>query len=144
MFLKTNRFRSGYTSQGEQRAKDLFLAVFSGEENYPDPHPQTGRQLPVLYAVVRTVELRSWGHWMMGSLRLAGAPVTVSGAYGGDGLPMDLSKLSEAQKALLTPVPFDLAITFWSGGGHNCAGEEAEAMRGWARANLKQLTRTRP
>lgn len=144
MLLKTNRFRSGYTSQGEQRAKDLFLAVFSGEENYPDPHPQTGRQLPALYAAVRKVELRSWGHWMMGSLRLAGADLTVSGSYGGDGLPRDLLTLSEAQRALLTPVPFDLAITFWSGGGWNSAGKEAEAMREWARANLKQLTRTRP
>ena len=144
MFLQDNQFRGWYTRSGVQKARGLFLAVFSGEENYPDPHPETGRPLPTLYATVRTVEVSQLGHWMMGYLRLAGARVTVSGSYGGDGLPLDVEKLSEAQRALLVEVPFGLAIKFWSGGGWNSAGKEAPAMREWAVTELKKLRRTRP
>ena len=93
MFLQDNHFQGWYARSGEQKAKGRFLAVFSGTETYPEPHPETGRQLPILYAVVRSVTLIQCGHWMMGYLRLAGARVTVSGAYGGDGLPMDVDKL---------------------------------------------------
>ncbi len=143
MFLQDNHFSGWYTNNG-QRAKGRFLAVFSGEENYQDRHPVSRLQLPVLYAVVRSATLSQCGHWMMGSINLANLPVTVSGSYGGDGLPMDLAKLSEAQRRLLTRVPFDLAVEFWSGGGWNSAGKEAPAMREWALANLKQLRRTRP
>lgn len=144
MFLQDNQFRGWYTRSGVQKARGLFLAVFSGEENYPDPHPETGRPLPTLYAAVRTVEVSQLGHWMMGYLRLAGARVTVSGAYGEDGLPMDIDKLSEAQKGLLVEVPFPIAVEFWSGGGWNSAGKEAPAMRKWAQEHIRQLRRTRP
>jgi len=143
MFLKTNKFQGGYVKDAP-RAKDAFLAVFSGTETYPEPHPETGRQLPILYAVVRSVTLSQCGHWMMGSLQLAGEAVTVSGAYGSDGLPGDLDKLSEAQRRLLVEVPFDLAVEFWSGWGWNSAGKEAPAMRKWAQEHIRQLRRTRP
>ena len=144
MFLQDNHFQGWSARSGEQKAKGRFLAVFSGTETYPEPHPETGRQLPILYAVVRSVTLSQCGHWMMGSLQLAGEAVTVSGAYGSDGLPGDLDKLSEAQQRLLVEVPFDLAVEFWSGGGWNSAGKEAPAMRKWAQEHIRQLRRTRP
>jgi hypothetical protein len=143
MFLKSPDFRGGYTRHGQQYAHGRFLVVFSGTENYPEPHPETGRVLPMLYAAVRTVRLTQCGHWMMGSLRLGKDSVSVSGAYGGDGLPMDMDQLSEEQRALLSPVPFGLAVEFWSGGGWNSAGSEAQAMREWATAELKRLRRRR-
>ena len=55
---------------------------------------------PKLYACVRHVSLRQLGHWMMGSARIAGQSVTVSGAYGGDkGLPRDYESLTPAARA---------------------------------------------
>lgn len=85
-----------------------------------------------LYACVRHVSLRQCGHFMMGSARIAGQVVTVSGAYGSDGLPMDYEKLTQSAQQKLVEVPTDLAEKFWQGGGHNSAGEEAPAMREWA------------
>lgn len=86
----------------------------------------------VLYACVRHVSLRQFGHFMMGTARIAGQSVTVSGSYGSDGLPMDYEKLTPLARAKLVRVPDELTEQFWAGGGHNCAGEEAPAIRQWA------------
>jgi hypothetical protein len=43
------------------------------------------------YAVVRRVALSQCGHFMMGTANLCGRWVSVSGAYGSDGLPMSLA-----------------------------------------------------
>ena len=130
MFI--NQPRTWYSKDGDLLScTALYLVLFSDADNN-------------ISAAVRQATLKPFGPWMAGQVRLAGAPVTVSGAYGGDGLPRDLLTLSEAQRALLTPIPPDLAITFWQGGGWNSAGREAPAMREWALANIEQLRRTRP
>lgn len=83
---------------------------------------------PQLYAVIRRVALRQLGHWMMGSANIGGHWHTISGAYGNDGLPMDVEVLPRDA----IPLPDDLATAFWEGGGHNCAGREWPALREWA------------
>lgn len=136
MFI--NRTIGGYTRDGEQFARGRFLCVFHSnqfkraEETGRDwrEHPKELRRK--LYATVRYCHLKQFGHWMMGTVSIGGSRVTVSGAYGGDGLPMDLEKLPETARSRLVEVPADLAEKFWNGGGHNSAGTEADAMRTWA------------
>ena len=78
------------------------------------------------------------GHWMIGSVRIKGQSVTVSGSYGNDGSPMDYENLLTSARAELVELPTELANTFWAGGGHNSAGNEADAMREWALATFKK------
>lgn len=91
-----------------------------------------------LYACVRHVSLRQFGHFMMGTARIAGQPLTLSGSYGNDGLPCDYEKLSVAGREKLIEVPVELAEQFWQGGGHNSAGSEGPAMRAWASETFKK------
>jgi hypothetical protein len=83
------------------------------------------------FAVVRKVALRQLGHWMMGKVRLHGKGpwATVSGSYGSDGLPMTVDALPKDAK----PLPRDLYDAWNKGGGWNGAGNEATAMRQWAK-----------
>lgn len=80
------------------------------------------------YAIVRKVALRQLGHFMMGRAKIGKAWVTVSGAYGNDGLPMDVETLPADAKRL----PPELYDAWNNGGGWNSAGSEATAMRAWA------------
>lgn len=90
-----------------------------------------------LYACVRHVSLRQLGHFMMGSARIAGQSITVSGAYGADGLTSDYESLTKAAQTKLTEVPKEVAAQFWKGGGWNNAGPEAPIMRKWALETFK-------
>ena len=90
-----------------------------------------------LYACLRHVSLRQLGHFMMGTARIAGQSVTVSGAYGADGLPRDYEELTEAGRAKLTEVPVDVAAAYWAGDGWNGAGKEAPVLRAWALRALR-------
>lgn len=101
--------------------------VHSGEYVIP---AVDGRKL---YAVVRYCSLRQMGHWMMGTIRIAGQPITISGSYGGDGLPRDYEDLSLKARSKVIEVPKDIEDAFWAGGGHNCAGSEATVIRQWAK-----------
>lgn len=92
----------------------------------------------VLYACVRHVSLRQFGHFMIGTARIAGQSVTVSGSYGSDGMPMDYEKLTPQARTKLVRVPDELTEQFWNGGGHNSAGKEAPAMRQWALETFKK------
>ena len=144
MFLSMNRSQCGYTRDGSQKSGGMFLMVFSrGHE---------------LRAAVRPVRLRQCGHWMMGDATLAKQRVTVSGAYGDDGLPMDPDKLSrrydeslpyphyattgvdiDAFWNSLIPIPSELTEVFWKGDGWNSSGSEGSAMRAWGRENMRSL-----
>ena len=91
-------------------------------------------------AIVRTIHLKQFGGFMMGVLRAAGHEVVVSGSYGADG---NVLNVPPAIYALGVPVPESLLIAKYLGGGWNCAGTEAPAMKKWARSHMKELRRTR-
>lgn len=118
----------GYDSSGEQvtrRARFLILVQREGDSGGGE-----------IRALVRSVALRQCGHWMMGRARAFGHSITISGAYGGDGLPRDVP---DAVFQRATPLPADLRDAWNKGGGWNGAGSEAPAMRQWALDNIETL-----
>lgn len=127
MFI--SKSHGGYYRGTEQHSgRGRYLALWSGDAK----DPQTGK--PRLYATVRSCALHQLGHWMMGTIRVAGQSVTVSGPCGSDGLPMDLSKLTPTAQAKLIEVPADVAAVYWADNGHNDIGQPAEdVLRQWAR-----------
>jgi hypothetical protein len=78
---------------------------------------------------------------MIGSVQVGPARLTLSGCYGGDGLPYHDTKkvVDDTLWSRLHVVPQELQIAFWEGGGHNEAGTEAGAFIQWARENLAAL-----
>lgn len=149
MFLTSRR--NGYDRSGQQVASGLFFLMFS--------NPDKGDR--ELRACVRFVAMEQLGHFMMGSVRIAGCSISLSGAYGSDGLPLNLDRhfigLNEAgqaqyrdftqeQKAAiwkqLTPLPTDLAETYWKSEGHNDAGSAGGNIRKWAKEKIATLQKT--
>jgi len=94
-----------------------------------------GGKLPVR-AIVRKVALKQWGPWMMGTARVAGKSLTVSGAYGEDGLIMSVPP---EVYALGVELPQELYDKWANGGDWNSAGSEAPAMREWAIKHFAEL-----
>lgn len=80
-------------------------------------------------AFVRKVALQQCGHWMMGRVNIGGKWYTVSGAYGDDGLTMNLPYDTYMRGVVL---PQELYNAWAQGGGHNSCGSEAPLMREWA------------
>jgi len=130
MFLKG---KSGYTRDGTQWGKGTFLMIFS-QDRYKHPDAD-GRELR---ACVRTVRLEQCGQFMMGRVMVGLNKITLSGCYGGDGLPKDPDKYPGLWDRLV-PLPLDLIKAFWEGGGHNSSGNEGPAVQAWAIANEKLL-----
>jgi hypothetical protein len=130
MFLSTRY--SGINRDGEQSAGGPFLLIFNQE---------SGGELR---AIVRYARMRQCGHWMMGSVKVGDQKVCLSGDYGGDGLPISNQEQTAALWDRLHPLPPTLAALFWKGGGHNCAGREAQSIRAWARLHAEALKELRP
>jgi len=84
-------------------------------------------------AIVRKVALHQLGHWMMGFARVKNNSITISGAYGSDGLPISVTK---EVFEMGTPIPKELYDLWNDGGGWNSCGSEATTMRKWALENL--------
>jgi len=85
-------------------------------------------------AIVRKVALRQCGHFMMGVARIKNTPITISGAYGNDGLSVSVSKEIFEMGVQVPKELYDL----WSkGGGWNSSGTEAMAIRSWAQKVFK-------
>lgn len=130
----------GYVG-GDQYATGDFLIVF--EQPFASIHDRPLR--PELRALVRRVRLSQTGHFMMGSAQIAGKhTVTLSGAYGSDGLPSDLKDDQGHLWDRLHPIPQDLQDAFWEGGGHNTSGKEGPVLRRWALDHLDELRHLRP
>jgi hypothetical protein len=83
--------------------------------------------------------MSQFGHWMMSSDRYAGHRITLSGAYGADGLTRDCPDREMWDQ--LTPITPELYDAWNNGGGWNSAGSEAPMMRRWALENLANLRR---
>jgi hypothetical protein len=119
MFIKTDYSHCDRT--GQQLAGGLFLWVMTNHEH---------RELrPGLRALVRHVRMSQCGHFMMGTVRVAGESFIVSGTYGSDGLP---DNVPEDIWLLGHPLPPELEEAFWN-------GSEGPAMRKWALQNLEKL-----
>jgi hypothetical protein len=86
--------------------------------------------------LVKHVQLHQCGHWMMGDMTVHGEKISLSGAYGSDGLPTEV-KRETWEKAL--PLPLHLIEALKTGGGHNGVGTEGMAIREWANENLSLL-----
>lgn len=128
MYLKPTQTYYRGTEQCASRAP--FLILFSTHaDRYPNGTPK-------LYAAVRSVALQQCGHWMMGTARIAGVSIPISGACGADGLPRDYDELGDAVRAKLTPVPEDVAAVYWADDGHNTIGRSAPTVRSWALATF--------
>lgn len=94
-----------------------------------------------LWAIVRKASLRQCGHWMMGSIRVGGKSITVSGAVGSDGLPSNYQDCPEAYRHLLVEVPADIAKVYWADHGHNDVGSAAgRTLQKWALETFKGRT----
>jgi hypothetical protein len=122
----TNRVENGLTENPPVYCLK-YCPVHSGE--WKSMPAELNRKL---YACVRHVSLRQLGHFMMGTARIAGQSVTLSGSYGSDGLPRDYESLTPAARAKLVEVPPEIAEVYWKGDGWNSAGNEAPTMRQWA------------
>ena len=87
-------------------------------------------------AIVRHVAMSQLGHFMMGYARVKGNRLTLSGAYGADGLP---DSVPDAVYESGLELPADLREQWNKGGGWNGTGSEAENMRKWALEHLADL-----
>jgi hypothetical protein len=127
MYIEQTR---SYYDHGEQRAaRALFLLLIQ-------PPGGKGCDSPIK-AIVRNVALHQTGNFMMGRARAYGHSITVSGSYGGDGLPCSVPQAVYDRASVVLP---DYLYQAWNKGeGWNSAGSEAPAMRAWARANLAEL-----
>lgn len=129
MYIKQTAAYYRGTEQCARRGLFLLLIQPAGIEGTKKP----------IKALVRKVALRQCGHWMMGTARVYGHSLTVSGAYGADGLVMEAP--DEVYNRAPVELPSDLAEQWNNGGGWNSAGSEGPAIRQWARENLKALQR---
>ena len=130
MFIDVKR--SGYTRAGEQFAHGRFLVLCQrkGWEFRNDE----------IRAFVVYARMSQCGNFMMSKASKGGELIVLSGAYGSDGLPKDVSP---AIYDAATPVPAELVAAWNKGGGWNGAGSEADAMRAWAIATFPASPRRR-
>lgn len=137
MFFKSQR--RWCTADGQQRASGMFLALFSDLKSSYEDDPGVWK----VWGAARHVRMHQMGHFMMGDMKLYGGEtlLVLSGTYGSDGLTNSFEpyKGEPIDPDDLVLLPLDLARRFWSGGGHNEAGDEASFVYSWAQDNEKAL-----
>lgn len=131
MYLFPKEGRAWHATDGTQHAgRGWFLIMTQSDRaNY--------RELGIR-CFVRKVALEQVGHWMMGTARIYGHSVTISGAYGNDGLTKNVS-----HELFLEGYPLpDPLYKAWATdtAGWNSAGSEGPSIREWAVAHLHYLT----
>jgi hypothetical protein len=86
--------------------------------------------------IVRMVAMQQLGQFMMGIARIKNFSITLSGSYGGDGLPV--YKVPQEVYNEGKDIPEWLYKLWEKGGGHNSCGSETEEMRKWAKENFQK------
>ena len=124
----TNDHQTYYVGSEQHTSRGLFLMLLQ-EKGKPLTQDN-------LRAIVRKVALSQLGHFMMGYARIGGRSFVVSGAYGSDGLPMDVDSDTYNRGV---PVPPELYTLWAHGGGWNSAGGETDTFRRWAKKNIDVL-----
>jgi len=127
MFI--DNVKTYYTKDGEQRTTSgQFLCLLSCDDLPIGPDNFRG--------IIVATKLSQFGHWMMGSCKIEGHKLTLSGTYGEDGLtmtvPHDIFELG-------TPLPPELFEAWSKGRGWNDAGSEGLSIRQWAIDNMKVI-----
>lgn len=129
-----------YYSGSEQRASRgdfLMIATFDTDVDYQEICEECGEHHKVLFACVRKVAMGQFGHFMMGTARVGGQSLTVSGPIGHDGLPMapwNTRNLSDDMIArYFVKVPVNVAHAYWTAHGWNDCGEATPVLRSYGR-----------
>jgi hypothetical protein len=144
MFITNSRSKTGYMASGEQRAGGLYLLLACADER---PDSSLGETCPVcnllhplhkeLRGLVRSVQLRQFGHFMMGDMTINGVRIGVSGPLGSDGLPKNQDEVPWDQ---MVPVDIETAHAYWTDTtGHNDVGVSGKNLRQWAEENMDAL-----
>jgi hypothetical protein len=126
MYIKSTR--RYYTYDGQQNIHRQWFLILAQDKDH--------RETKEIRCFVRKVAMHQFGHFMMGYAKIHSNTYTVSGSYGGDGLPMDLPH-SVWEKGV--PLPQRLYDLWSKGGGWNGAGSEAREMAKWANENMDLL-----
>jgi len=119
MFLKGST--SGYNQNDEQTARGPFLVLFD---------VKAGGELR---CAVRHVSYHQLGNFMMGSCVLGDHYVTLSGQYGGDGLPRTPP---DDLWPRLHPVPAEITEAYWK--------DKKSGLYEWANENRVTLSKLLP
>jgi hypothetical protein len=138
--------KSGYTyyepGGGQCHTRGWFLIlmqpILGGKEPggfIVDGRLKGGRE--PIKAVLRQVALRQCGHYMMGCARIGNQTVTVSGAYGNDGL---ITSVPPDAYSMGVELPQELVDAWGSDTtGWNSAGESGKLISKWALGNWREL-----
>lgn len=142
MYLWTNPSETGYLTSGQQSG-GMFLIAISLENTYCGQGKYT--KLHTICCVARHVKMRQLGHFMMGTFRWDRRSITVSGSFGGDGLPKSYmigdKPYAEWAEGLndqylldhMVKMPNLLAKTYWTeDDGWNSVGWVSTPIRLWA------------
>lgn len=135
MFLKG--LSKGRETMDGSVGKGPFILLFQQKWD-----PATETMPRELRALVRTVEYRSLGNFMMGKViikmpeRPNGEVISLSGAFGNDNLPKDCP---EDLWQYLHPLPEDVTEAFWKADGGNEPGTGSYAIHDWVRPRYKEL-----
>lgn len=140
MFIRVKE--ASYNRHGEQFCNGDFL-IIAQDHNSPDMKPE-------LRCIIRYTHFEQFGNWMMGNVRVGNARLVLSGDYGSDGLPFNLTSafqingskeerisLEYANALFLSfhKLPVKLQCALWDGGGWNQGGTERELLKKWALEN---------
>lgn len=141
-----------YDSDGSQRASKAWYLILACREAGPlDGMGITtrdeqytcgtcGKAHSALYAIARKVALSQLGHFMMGTARIGGHSVVVSGNFGSDGLPDTIGQygIPSALAPYFTKLPNDVASSYWHSGEDYHAGKSGDyrQLGLWALARL--------
>jgi len=128
MYLKSNGSYYRGTEQCTRKAPFLILMDNPSKK-------ELGCSKGNMRGIVRMVAMEQCGHFMMGRARIKGYSITLSGSYGGDGLPV--YEIPQEVYDAGVDIPDELFDLWNKGGGHNSTGSEAPAMRKWAIETFK-------